>query len=360
MPSFPTWTLPEGLDTPCLVVDVDILDANIARMAEAMAEHGVDLRPHCKTHKSVEVARRQLGKGAVGLTVATIGEAEVFAHAGFGDIFIAYPVVASPPKAARLRALNEQVTLSVGVGSVESAALLGAIGGMRVVIEVDCGQHKTGVAANQAGVLARACADAGLDVIGAFVHAGHSYRPGAAAPAADDEVNALTEAGERLSDSGFEVRVLSAGSTPTATLSARGAVTEERPGTYVFGDGQQTALGSNRPEDVALVVASTVVHRTDAGFVVDAGAKALTKDVPATLDGHGAIVGLPGAKITGLYDHHGLVEIPAGTEVPAIGSVVAIVPNHVCPVVNQFDEFVVVRGEVLEDRWPVDARARSA
>jgi D-serine deaminase-like pyridoxal phosphate-dependent protein len=158
--------------------------------------------------------------------------------------------------------------------------------------------------------------------------------------------------------------VISAGSTPTAPLSARPPVTEERPGTYVFGDRQQLVLAGD-PEDrsgtIALVVAATVVsHGARGGFLVDAGAKVLGKDTAPYAPGHGAVLGYPDAVISRVNDHHGVAEVPDGTPRPEIGEVVWIVPNHVCPVVNLVDELEVVQQGRIVDHWPVDARGRNA
>ncbi len=212
-----------------------------------------------------------------------------------------------------------------------------------------------------AGALASHCRTLGLEVLGVFTHGGHGYAgPGARAGAADDEVAGLTAAAGSLRAEGIEPSVVSAGSTPTALLSARGTVTEERPGTYIFGDRQQAALAGEPIDGVALVVAATVVsHGTGNGFVVDAGAKILGKDVAPYLDGHAAVLGWDGAVVSRVYDHHGVIERPAGARRPAIGEVVWLVPNHVCPVVNLVDEYLVARGGRLVDRWPVDARGRN-
>ena len=155
--------------------------------------------------------------------------------------------------------------------------------------------------------------------------------------------------------------VLSAGATPSAGLSARGSVTEERPGTYVFGDRQQAALAGEPAEDVALMVAATVVGAGPGdGFVIDAGAKSLAQDVSPIIPGHGAVVGYPEADIHRLHDHHGAVEPASGSERPAVGSIVWVVPNHVCPVINLVDAFVVAQGGRVVARWTVDTRGRNA
>lgn len=355
------------LDTPAVVVDLDRMDAAITRMASAMAERGVDLRPHAKTHKSIEVGRRQLAAGATGLTVGTIGEAEVFAAAGLEDLFIAYPLVPLGPKAARLRDLAGRSRLRVGIDSAIGArALADALGTTRddvgVMIEIDSGGRRSGVAPDRAGDVARAATESGLSVIGVFTHGGHGYAgPDARGEAADDEVRWLGEAAAALRAAGVEPRVVSAGSTPTAVESARGVVTEERPGTYVFGDRQQVALGSIKRDAVAAVVAARVVsvNEGEQRFVVDAGAKVLGKDTAPYLPGHGQIPELDDAVVARVADYHGIVEVVDGVAMPEVGRVVTVVPNHICPVINYVDTIVVVKdGEVLGS-WPVDARGRN-
>jgi D-serine deaminase-like pyridoxal phosphate-dependent protein len=356
-----------AIDTPAVIVDLDRMDAAIARMASTMADRGVLLRPHAKTHKSIEVGRRQLAAGAVGMTVGTIGEAEVFADAGLDDLFIAYPLVPLGPKAARLRELAGRSRLRVGIDSAIGAravadALGSARGAVAVMIEIDSGGGRSGVAPDSAGEVARAATDLGLHVIGVFTHGGHGYAgPDARLVAADDEVRSLGAAAGALRAAGIEPSVVSAGSTPTAVESARGVVTEERPGTYVFGDRWQVALGSIQSDAVAAVVATRVVSANDAErrFVVDAGGKILGKDVAAYVAGHGEIPELGGAVVARVADYHGTVEVTNGAAMPEVGRVVTVIPNHICPVVNQVDSFLVVKDGDLVGTWPVDARGRN-
>ena len=228
----------------------------------------------------------QLDAGAAGLTVGTLGEAEVLASAGLRDLFLAYPVWAEGPKAARLRAVHESADLrsgSIRSDAVErlAAAVAGTRKPLRVLVEVDSGGHRTGVASpGEAVEVASAAARAGLAVEGVFTHGGHSYRPAAAGAAGLDEVASLEAAAAALDGAGFEVRTVSAGSTPTRTLAAEGRVTEIRAGTYALGDRQQVALGAIDGDGIAAVVAATVVSAGPGRAVLDAGAKALTKDLP--------------------------------------------------------------------------------
>lgn len=362
--TFPT--LPAGLDTPQIVVDLDRVDANIARLQGEMDRRGIALRPHAKTHKSTAIARLQLDAGASGITVGTVGEAEVFVAAGILEVFLAYPVWAVGSKALRIRALHDAAPrLRIGVDSVAGARhLAAAIDAMPVpqfvLVEIDPGNHRTGLASPEAVVeVARAAREAGLVVVGVFSHGGHGYGPGRAESAGADEIRTLGEAADALVGDGFILDTISAGSTPTMLTAAGGSVDEIRAGTYVYGDRQQWLLGAIPADGCALAVAATVVSVHADRIVLDAGAKALTKDRPEWLTGYGAIVGFPDLVIERVNDYHGVVSAPAGVDRPGLGDVVAIVPNHVCPVVDLYDSFVAVRAGAIEGRWPVDARGRS-
>ena len=364
--------LPSDLDTPRLVIDLDIVERNAQRMAAAVAERGVGLRPHIKTHKSIALARVQLHAGAVGVTVGTLGEAEVMIGGGVSDVFLAYPSWLDRPKAERLRALLELdgVRFSIGVDSVAgierlAAAMSGASGAgrrLRVVIEVDPHYGRTGVAPHRAGELGAAAVKAGLAIAGAFTHGGHAYAGGDAIEgAAADEVSALAVAAESLRAAGIEPEVLSAGSSPTALSATAAPVTEVRPGTYLIGDRQQVALGVSPPDGVAIAVAATVVSDAVAGqVVINAGAKSLTKDVPSYLPGHGHLPAYPGGIIERVSDYHGQVRFADSAARPAVGEVVAVVPNHACPVIDLYDSFAATRSGRLEGSWKVDARGRSS
>ena len=345
-----------SIETPAAVVDVSVLDRNITSWAAQLGARGVGLRPHTKTTKCAEIIRRQVSAGAVGLTAATIGEVEALADRGFDHLFHAYPVWAgTPERARRIRALHERCNLMVGVESVESAtALAGAVSGtsrpLAVVLEVDCGMLRSGVEPEALAPLARACQDLGLDIRGAFTYGGHAYANcEAPAGAGDDEVHALAAAASTLRDEGVDVRVLSAGSTPTALRSARPPVTDERPGTYVFMDRQQVALRAGGMQDVSLYVLTTVVaSHADGRFVLDAGSKVLSTDRPAWLEGFGFLPAYPDAVVTRLSEHHAVVS--ANGPRPRVGDVVALVPNHCCVVVNLTDSLVAAdRFDPLDD-----------
>ncbi|MFD8810224.1 alanine racemase [Streptomyces sp. NPDC059627] len=356
--------LPDGLTTPALVVDPDVLDRNISRMAEASQAQGFALRPHTKTHKCPQIADRQLRSGARGLSVATIGEAEAFARAGVDDLFIAYPVWLDAGKAQRLRRLADDVALRVGVESVEGAQRLGnAVRGsaraVEVLVEIDSGSHRTGVQPHAAGAVGKAAADAGLDVAGVFTFPGHGYGHDARARelAARDEERTLGEAAQALRELGLGVRVISGGSTPTVGRWQPGVVDELRPGVYVFNDATQLAIGTCGVEDLALVAAATVISvPAPDRFVLDVGSKVLGSDRSPWVTGHGYLPRFPQGTITGLWEHHAVVRLPEGVRGPRLGSLVAVVPNHVCTPVNLADELLVVRDREVIDRWQVTAR----
>lgn len=351
--------LPTDLSTPYVAVDLDVLDRNLRAMAARATAQGLGLRPHAKTHKCLQIARRQIDLGAVGLTVATVSEAEVFAKAGFTDLFIAYPVWASPARAARLRALAGQVSLRVGVDSTEGAqALADAIGetGVQILVEVDSGHHRSGMRPAAAGEVAAAAARAGLQVTGVFTFPGHGYGPGRRGQAAADEADALDQAASALRAAGVDATVRSGGSTPTASMADPDSLTEMRPGVYVFGDAQQVELGSCAWPDVALTIAATVVSGSGSRIILDAGSKVLGADQPTWATGGGRLPDHPDAHITALSEHHATAVFPEDAPVPRRGDIVRVAPNHVCSAVNLADELVVVSGGRDIDRWAVAAR----
>jgi D-serine deaminase-like pyridoxal phosphate-dependent protein len=348
------------------MVDAGVLETNLRTLADSAARRGLVLRPHIKTHKSVAIARRQLALGAVGISVATVGEAEVFAAHGFADVFIAYPVWADHDRDRRLRDLARRIRLSVGVDSAAAAQRLAAAAGqapLHAVVEVDCGLRRSGVAPGDAGQVAAAAAAAGLQVDGVFTFPGHSYAPGAPAAAAADEAAALAAAAGSFAAEGLPCPVRSGGSTPSVAYSSGpadgGPVTELRPGVYVFNDAQQVTLGTCTADEVALAVLATVVSvPAPDRFILDAGAKMLGPDRPAWVPGHGLLPGFPGCTITGLWEHHAVVAAGPGPG-PQVGDQVTVIPNHVCTVVNLVDELHVVQAGQVVDRWPVDARGRN-
>ncbi|GAA1187137.1 D-TA family PLP-dependent enzyme [Pseudonocardia alaniniphila] len=351
------------LDTPFVAVDLDVMERNLASMAGAARARGFALRPHAKTHKCLEIARRQVEHGAAGLTVATVGEAEIFASGGFTDLFIAYPIWASGGRGNRLRALAERASLRVGIDSEEGAqALAKAVAGADVeaLVEIDSGHHRSGVRPEQAAEVATAAARAGLRVVGIFTFPGHGYGPGRRGQAAGDEAGALSEARASMRKAGLDVEVSSGGSTPTAALSDAEALTEIRPGVYVFNDTQQAELGSCDWADIALTAISTVVSSSGQRVVLDAGSKILGADQPAWATGGGRLPDHPDARVVALSEHHATVVLPEDGVSLRPGDVVRVAPNHVCAAVNLADGLIVLAKGAQVDRWHVAARGANA
>jgi D-serine deaminase-like pyridoxal phosphate-dependent protein len=346
--------------TPYLCVDVGRLHANVARAAALAGDAGVALRPHVKTHKTLEIARLQREAGATGITVATIGEAEVFVAAGFDDVFIGYPLWIDQDGAQRLRRLRERARITIGVDSVDAARTAGRHlgGGFAALVELDSGQHRTGTDPARAPDVAVAAAEADLEVEGVFTFPGHSYSPDSRASAARDEAGVLAAAAAALREAGIEPRVVSGGSTPSLAYSDTGVLTELRPGVYVFGDAQQWELGAMAPDQLALTCRATVVSHAGGHAVLDTGSKVLGADRGAFSTGFGRLPSHPDARVVLLAEHHAVVDL-AGAPLPPLGTRVDVVPNHVCVAVNLVDELWADTDGVLE-RWPVAARGRNS
>jgi D-serine deaminase-like pyridoxal phosphate-dependent protein len=357
----------EELSTPSVLVDLDVLERNIARMASRSREAGVRLRPHAKTHKCPEIARLQRAAGAWGLSVAKVGEAEVFADAGFDDLFVAYPVVGED-KGRRLLVLADRGRLAVGVDSVEGARTLAtpfreAGRTLDVLLKIDVGYGRVGVLPERAVALARPIAHLpGLRLRGVFTHAGHRYL--AETGAEGDEIARLE--GERLAATASDLRAaglpvgeVSVGSTPTAALAMRVlGVTECRPGNYVFHDASQVALGTCGIEDCALTVVATVVSvPAPDRAVVDAGSKTLSSDpLRPRPGGYGQVLGRA-SRVEKLSEEHGVIAVADG-ESFRVGERVRILPNHACVVANLHDRLVGVSGDRVEAVLAVAARGR--
>jgi D-serine deaminase-like pyridoxal phosphate-dependent protein len=354
--------LVERVDTPSPIVLVDVMQQNIDRMQAFADQHTLSMRPHVKTHKCVEIGRRQIQAGAVGITAGNVGEAEVFAAAGFDDIFLAFPVWPSGTKGGRIRQLAETSRLRVGVDNVASMEALAETMGeepdrLQVVVEIDCGARRSGAPPEAAGDIARAARKRGLVPVGVYTYPGHgSSGPGSRERAARDQEAALTAAVRSFADAGLTAEVVSAGSTPTVAFSTGSVITEIRPGEYVFCDLDNTRLGACAEDQIALFVAATVVSDwVPDQAILDVGTKALGREGNPE-KGYGGVAGSE-AVLVKLNEYHGFLRVPAGQRRPAVGTVVPVVPNHVCPVVNSFEELVATDSSGASvQRWPVAAR----
>jgi D-serine deaminase-like pyridoxal phosphate-dependent protein len=353
------------LDTPAMLVDLDIAEANIASMAAFARRAGLALRPHVKTHKSLAMARRQLDAGAVGLCVATVSEAEVFAAAE-ADLTLAYPVV-GVRKLARLAEVCRVVPVTLVAdsapvidGYVEVARR--AHRTLAVLVEVDTGMRRVGASPAAVPDLVRLVSKSpGLDFAGLLTHAGHAHDAVGQLgieQVARAEAKIMGDVRADLEQAGHEVRVVSAGSSLTARyLTAADGITEIRPGTYVYNDLRTLACWSCTAEEIAVTMAATVVSTGDgddgrARVTVDAGSKTLTMTNDAVY-GYGHVAGRPDATVARLSEEHGVLAV-AGPS-PALGDLVRILPVHVCVWSDLQPEVYGTRhGEIVE-RIRVDA-----
>ena len=345
----------DELETPALTADLDAVERNIAGMQAYCDEHALALRPHIKTHKLPQIARLQLDAGAGGITCQKLGEAEVFADAGFDDILISFPLVGKA-KAERLAALGARTKTSVVGDSAAIAEGLGAAlarHGLEVefLVECDTGFGRTGVqtpdAAAELAVLVSSLE--GLRFAGLMTY-----------PTLPESGPWLRAAREAIERAGLEVEHVSGGGTPSARRTHEiGEVNEVRVGTYVYGDRACIANGSVPLADCALRVIATVVSRpTRERAIVDAGSKTLTSDPAVGVTGHGLLVEHPEAEVYALNEEHGYVDVSACARPPEVGDRVTIVPNHACGTANMHDEVVVHRGGEIVETLPTAARGK--
>jgi len=356
-----------SLATPAALVDLDVMERNLERVAGYTREHGLRLRPHVKTHKAPQLATEQLRRGAAGVTVATAREAELMASVA-DDVLVAYPPV-DPARTARLLALPANVRLAVALDSETSLRRLASAAAMAgrtvgVLVEVDLGMHRVGVQTPAAALalaqLARRLA--GVEYRGVMFYPGHirqhvsSQLPEIAR--LKQELDAFLAA---LAGRDLQPEIVSGGSTPTlfhSHLVPR--QTEIRPGTYIFNDRTTAAIGACEWQDCAYSVLATVVSTAVPGqAVVDAGSKSLNReDIRGAVDapGFGALLDRPEVFVKGLSEEHGLLDLSATDWRPEVGERVRIVPNHVCISVNLQPRVHGVRADLVERSWEVAAR----
>lgn len=346
-------------DTPAVVIEKAIMENNLRRAQDYADAHGMQLRPHIKTHKLPQIAARQIGMGAIGITCQKLGEAEIMADAGITDIFVPYNILGRA-KLDRLHALHSRITISVSADSFETVS--GYAGRftdpahpLPVLVECDTGAGRCGVQTpEQALAIARHIADApGLRFEGL---ATYPPRGGLAAVEAF-----FAHAKDLLQAAGLPPRVLSNGGSPDFYQSAAVTLaTEHRPGTYVYSDRMQAGFGLGTLDDCALTVLTTVVSRPAPDrAVLDAGSKALASDICAA-PGYGHIREYPDAVITTLSEEHAVVDLSGCADKPAIGEKVRVIPNHVCVVSNLFDEVHFAENGEIVETLPVAARGRMA
>lgn len=358
------------LETPVPVVDLEIFERNLDRMAVYAKQHDLDLRPHTKTHKTPWIAAEQMLRGAVGVTCATPREAEVMSGV-CDDILLAYPVVGHR-KAERVANLPREVNVTVALDSPIALADLAkaaksADRPIGVYVELDLGMHRVGVAsAEQAAELAVL-----VTQTPPLEYAGIAFYPGHIREKVEDQTAVLRELSKRL-DAALEImdergvrhEIVSGGSTPTAWRSHEiKGMTEIRPGTYVFNDRTTAIIGACEWSDCALSVYATVVSTAVSGqAVIDAGSKSLGREpIPGNENaGFGSLVEHPEVIVRGMSEEHGILDLSKTDWRPEVGEQVRVIPNHVCVAVHLFDEVVGLRGGMIETSWKVAARGRAA
>jgi D-serine deaminase-like pyridoxal phosphate-dependent protein len=359
----------DQLETPAAVVDVDRLHANLLRVGDYCRAHGLAWRPHAKTHKIPALAAEQVRAGAVGVTVATVREAEVMAGV-VDDLFLAYPVVGSE-KLARLMALPGRVRLTVALDSPEvlrGVARAAADSGHRVgvMVEFDVGMRRVGVQSPEAAVaLAREAAGMeGIDFRGVMFYPGHIRDRIDTQDAVLGELSArVRRFVEAVEGAGLPVEVVSGGSTPTFWRSHEVArITEVRPGTNIFNDLTTFVVGACGWDDIAYSVVSTVVSTSVPGqAVVDCGAKVLARDpLPGGEPGYGALLDRPEVRVRALSEEHGMLDLSQTDWRPRVGDRVRVVPSHVCVSVNLQERLWGLRGDEVVAEWEVAGRGRAA
>ncbi len=357
------------LPTPAVVVDLDVVERNLTRMARYCREHGLNLRPHTKTHKTPEVARLQLASGAAGLTVAKVGEAEVMVKAGLDDILVAYPVFGTE-NLQRLARLAESHRLLISLDSLVTAQELSRAVSARgasigILVEFDAGLHRCGIAPSPELVQVAQTIQKlpGLKLRGLMTYTGNIWGEESARLAEAADVAArVAEARHLFEVAGLPLEIVSGGSTPSAFLSHLiPGLTEIRPGTYVYNDLNTYYQGACQLADCAVRVFTTVVSTAVPGrAMVDAGSKTLSSD---TLNagpkyGHGMIMEAPDAPLFKLNEEHGHVDTTRSAHSFCGGEVVSVIPNHVCTCINMHDEVFFCRDHQLLGSWRVAARGK--
>lgn len=366
----------DEVETPAVLLDEARMMDNLRAMQDLANRHGVALRPHAKTHKSLEIGRRQIGLGASGVTVATVDEALVFLEGGFESITVARPVV-SPSKWNRLlsAAKNRDAEVRVVTDSKEGIQVAGEWAAVHartigLFLKIDVGLHRCGLLPEDGriGELAGMIHDhPNLEFRGILSHAGHVYGSKSRAEAAEiaeEERRTMVAVRDALQSDGLPVREVSVGATPAVLATERfEGITEIRPGNYVFLDLLPVRVGVARVADVALSVLATVISSNERYFVTDAGSKTLTSDtgVHGMTGNQGFGLAYPEGDfldssremiVEKVSEEHGMVG-RNGIDL-AIGSKIRVVPVHSCPVANLARSYVVLTSDGLAS-WPVDA-----
>jgi D-serine deaminase-like pyridoxal phosphate-dependent protein len=360
---------PTELETPALLIDLDVMERNLARAAEYVRAHDLKLRPHTKTHKTPELARRQLLSGAAGLTVAKVGEAEVMIQAEPPELLVAYPVIGRR-KLERLMAVGRQTRLVVALDHLLPARQLSdaarasrlAVG---VLAEIDVGLGRVGVTPGPELVQLVE----GIARLPHLTFEGLAFYPGHIRGVDEDALRALDQVAEQVREAlatlrraGFEARVVSGGSTPTLFHSHRiRDLTEVRPGTYLFNDRNTLATGACELADCAASVLVTVVSTARPGqIIIDGGSKTFSADrhLQAPEASFGYVVEAPDAVFIKMNEEHGYVDVRRAGREWSVGDRLRVIPNHICTAMNLHETVYGIRGGQVVEIWRVEARGK--
>jgi D-serine deaminase-like pyridoxal phosphate-dependent protein len=361
--------LREAIDTPSLILDLDILERNLDAMSELCSKNGVSLQPHAKTHRTPEIGKLQIERGADGLCVAKLGEAEGFAKAGIKTITVGFPIIGEN-KALRALKLKKSTNLTLGTDSFAGAESLGKVFAanneiINLLLIIDSGLGRDGVKQKDAAGVAQAINKIeGVNLVGVMTHEGIVY--GAKDKAelellARQAAQMMVTTSNLIKAAGVKISRVSMGASASARIVVTEPdVTQIRPGIFAFNDLGQIALGNATVNECAIrVLASVVSHTSDSTAVIDAGSKTLSQDgLPARshlseYPGHGMLVGYPGWILEKLSEEHGTLKW-VGNSKPTpvtIGEKIQIIPNHVCTVFSSLNECVAIRDGHIQGVW---------
>jgi D-serine deaminase-like pyridoxal phosphate-dependent protein len=359
----------EELDTPAVIVDLDILESTIRSLADYCRAHRLGLRPHTKTHKIPAIAKMQIETGALGITVAKVGEAEVMAAAGLDNILIAYPVLGES-KLQRLTRLALEKQITVALDSREalegiSAAAKKASCQIQILIEYDMGMQRCGLQSVSDLVQMARSVDKlpGVRFAGIMFYPGHIWDlPPDQSQALGRLSNRILEIREELGKAGLPCEVVSGGSTPTAYNShlVQG-ITEIRPGTYVFNDMNEVGVHACQLSQCALKIVVTVISNAVNGRAMfDGGSKTFSGDrlISGDKTGFGYVTEHPDLKFYSMSEEHGHLDLTQSAYKPRVGEKLTVIPNHVCACVNMHDQLYFHRKGVVEGSWAVAGRGK--
>ncbi|KAB3535421.1 amino-acid racemase [Alkaliphilus pronyensis] len=358
------------LETPCLVVDLDKLEKNIAEMQQLANHHGVKLWPMIKTHKSHYIVDKQIKAGAEGILAAKLSEAEKMLEANVKKIMLAYPIIGEG-KLKRLIALSKKAEVYCSIDSLISAEILNKAGIdsqtlFKCIVIIDSGLNRLGIKPEETARFVKSLKElSNLKVVGVATHGGHVYgavdREGVI-EAANQEIMAIEAAEKQLLEEGVACEVVAIGSSPTVkVINNYSSIKQIRPGNYVFNDAVQMALGVAKEDDCSLFVRATVISIPEEGrAIIDAGSKILCLDTGAhgntSIVGYGRVKGFEEIVVKGLSEELGRLQYNPSKIQLQIGDIIEIIPNHACTVANMVDRIYGVRNRMVEKEILVSAR----